>query len=310
MLGLSALFARAAATAAVHTATIGALLLAASPALAQTTRTGGGKSDEVSGGEAIGIAVVLLLFVLFIGLIALAIFLFVRYILRRNKQRVTAVQAYAQERGLVYEGDGKLAPVTPLLKRRGVAQGIVSGNLAGRLPGRLAGYRYSTGSGDNRRTYYYTTVLAPLPEAGSARLFCYRRVGGGLFDPVADALTEYQTVELESEQFSESFRLTVRDEANMIAIRQLFSPSFIVFLTEQVPSSFWFELEGGHLMAAVEGHHWERVAVLDELCAAAAFVADHIRKDISERVDLHGVIAPPAPRRPPGHPLQPPPPSS
>ena len=279
-------------------AAIATHLLAASPALAQTTSTAGGKDDDVSSGDAIGLVLVLLLLVLIMGLIAFGIFLVFRFILKRKEQRVAAAQAYAQERGLVYEGDGQLAPVTPLLKRRGVALGIVSGNLAGRLPGRLAGYRYTTGSGKNKSTHYCTTVLAPLPEAGSARLFCYRRVGGGLSDLVSDALTQYQTVELESERFSESFRLTVRDEANMIAIHQLFSPSFIVFLTEQVPSSFWFELEGGHLMAAVEGHRWQDVAVLDELCAAAAFVAEHIRNDISERAGLRGAVPPPPPPPP------------
>lgn len=263
----------------------------------------GAASSDGSG--AIGLLIVLFVLVT-AAFIAGFVFLF-RYVVQRNKKRVAALQGYAAQRGLVFEGNGRFPPVTPLLRHGGQAIGIVSGRLAAGLDGRLADYTYTTGTKKNRRTYHFATVLAPFPEAGSARLYCYRRLAGGLLDAVGDALTQYQTVELESEAFSDRFRLAVRDEANMVAIRQLFSPSFIVFLTEQTPDGFWFELEDGHLLGALSGERWDEPAVLDALCAATGTVAERIRDDIAERMDLRSATAPP-PAEPPPPPAEPPPP--
>lgn len=253
---------------------------------------------NVSDGETIGVLVIFVLVcLLFLG-VPVAFLLILRHIFRQNKERTAAMQGYAQERGLTFEGDGRLPRATPLLRWRGRAYGTVVGTLAPGLAGKLTNFRYSTGTKQNRRTYDFATVLAPLPEAGSARFYCYQRVANDFFDPIGDALTQYQTVELESTAFGESFRLAVRDEANMLAIRQLFSPSFIVFLTEQVPHGFWFELEAAHLCGAIRGEHWERPDELDELCRATAAVANRIRSDIAERAELRGASEPPPPPPP------------
>lgn len=266
-----------------------------------------------SEGDGIAGLLVVLLFLLFFAAIIVAFVLIVRYILRRNRERVAAMQAYAAERGLAYEGDVTLPRATPLLRRGGRGISTVSGRLADGLDGRLADYRYTTGTGDDKRTYHFATVLAPLPEAGSARLYCYPRVAAGLFDAIGDALTQYQTVELESEAFSARFQLVVRDEASMVAIRQLFSPSFIVFLSEHTPEGYWFELEEGHLVGAIKGQFWEQPERLDELCAVTAAVAQRFREDIAERAELRGATAPtaeppPAAEPPPPPPAEPPPP--
>lgn len=267
-------------------------------------------------GSALGgllVLLFLLLALLFFAGICFFIFKVFQWVMKRRAERTTAMQAYATERGLVYEGDKRLPRVTPLLKRNGGATGVVSGALPGGVVGRLANYQYSTGTGDDRRTYTFSVVLAPLPEVGSARLYCYRRDVGKLFDGIGDALTQYQTVELESEAFSRSFRLVVKDEANMIAIRQLFSPSFIVYLSESVPDGFWFEVEDGNLVGAIDGEHWEEPAKLDALCRATTTVAARIREDVSERLDLRAAASPlpppPPPAEPPPPPEEPPPPN-
>ncbi len=216
------------------------------------------------------------------------------------------MQAYANERGLTYEGDGVLPRVTPLLTRGGRAVGIASGNLPGGVQGKLAEYSYTTGTGDDKRTHSFSVALVPLPEAGSARFYCLRRVGGGMLDGIGDALTPFQTVQLESELFARSFRLMVKDEANMVAIRQLFSPSFIVFLSEEVPPGFWFEVEDGHLMGAIKGTHWEEPATRDALSVATAGVARRLRDDLADRAGLRRATSPPPP--PPPDPPPPPPP--
>lgn len=257
------------------------------------TTTGGG--GDASSSELIGVIVFLFIVVAIMFSIGLVVFLIVRKIIERNAQRKTTMTAYAQQRGLAYEGDGTLPTITPLLRRRGRASGKVSGRLPGGITGTLASYQYTVGSDDDRRTYYFTVVLAPLPEAGSTRFYCFRRVGGDLFDSIGDALTPLQTVELESELFSRSFRLMVKDEANMVAIRQLFSPSFIVFLSEEVPPTFWFEVEGGQILGVIKGENWEDAAALDGLCTTTAAVAERIRKDVSERHGLRRATTPAPP---------------
>ena len=269
------------------------------------TTTGGG--GDASSSELIGVIVFLFIVVAIMFSIGLVVFLIVRKIIERNAQRKTTMTAYAQQRGLASEGDGTLPTITPLLRRRGRASGKVSGRLPGGITGTLASYQYTVGSDDDRRTYYFTVVLAPLPEAGSTRFYCFRRVGGDLFDSIGDALTPLQTVELESELFSRSFRLMVKDEANMVAIRQLFSPSFIVFLSEEVPPTFWFEVEGGQILGVIKGENWEDAAALDGLCTTTAAVAEQIRKDVSERHGLRRATTP-APPGPAGRAAPPPPP--
>ena len=227
------------------------------------------------------------------------VWLIVRSIRRRREDIPGAMRAYAAERGLSFEGNGTLPPVTPLLKWRGQALGKVSGALAPGLDGELAHYRYDRGNDRGSYLYEQAVVLVPLPEAGVARMYLDRRRSYEAADAVEDAVTGFQTVKIESAAFAERYRLQVRDEASMIAIRQLFSPSFIVFLTERAPDGFSFEIEGGRLCAAIEGAHWREPAKLDELCRATATVRDAVRADIRERLELRGAAAASAPPPPP-----------
>ena len=221
---------------------------------------------------------------------------------RRREDIPTAMRAYADERGLAFEGDGTLPRVTPLLKRGGVALGTVSGTLAPGVEGRLAQYRYDIGKQDRSYLAEQAVVLAPLPEVGSTRMYLDRRLAG-TGGAVADALGPLQEVRIESTHFGERYRLRVRDEASMVAVRQLFSPSFIVFLNEEAPEGFSFELENGQICAALHGAHWRDPAKLDELCRATATVCARIRADVAERLDLRAAVA----SRPPPPPPPPPP---
>jgi len=64
-------------------------------------------------------------------------------------------------------------------------------------------------------------------------------------------------------------------------MRQLFSPTFIVWLAEAAPDKFAFELVGGTLCCYVSGHK-ENAAALDGIAAATGAVAKRLRDEALE----------------------------
>ncbi len=287
-------------------AAIAAALVLLAPALALAAEEDG--PNEYGTGVTIGLIVV---FVIGIGVLIW----FVNRAEKEKKAALTkAMQDYAAQRGLTYEGDGDLPTTTPLLDKRGRSRGTVSGELAPGFSGQLTNYSFTEGGGRSKRTYNYATILAPMPELGAARFYCFRRESFGVFEGISDRITAFQTLELESHKFNSIYRLMVRDEASMVALRQLFPPSFIDYLTERVPPGFWFEVEGGSLMGAMRGEHWRYPQRLDSLIVATDSVARHIREDLSQRAGLRAATegpspTPPAARRDEPPPPPPPPPS-
>ena len=65
-------------------------------------------------------------------------------------------------------------------------------------------------------------------------------------------------------------------------LRQLFQPSFIVWLSDHAPESFAFELVAGLLVANVKGHA-DSADELDAVCEAASTVARRIREESLEQ---------------------------
>ncbi len=68
---------------------------------------------------------------------------------------------------------------------------------------------------------------------------------------------------------------------DMNSVRQLFEPTFIVWLTETAPEEFAFELEAGVLCCNVKDH-LKSAAELDALCKAAGSVAQRFGAEITE----------------------------
>ncbi len=64
-------------------------------------------------------------------------------------------------------------------------------------------------------------------------------------------------------------------------LRQLFSPTFIVWLTDSAPEKFAFELVDGTLCCYVKGHK-KKAAELDTIRAASATVATRLREESLE----------------------------
>ena len=86
------------------------------------------------------------------------------------------------------------------------------------------------------------------------------------------------------EALTERYEVFVGPEQDQNWLRQLFSPSFIVWLAESAPEWFRFELVDGYLCCYVKGHR-ESAAELDALAEATATVARRLREESEESLE-------------------------
>ena len=184
----------------------------------------------------------------------LVIALIIVFAIATGRAKEDFLNAYAGGRGLVRQGKGPLEPMTPLLRRGDdrYADERMTGRLAGVEPGTLAHYTYedrSTDSEGNQETTYYhfTVAICSIPESAekAGELLCQRRFGFRFMDGFEDAFRKKQRVEVESEVMDKRFETFADPNASPVWLRRLFSPTFIVYLGEQAPKNFAFELVAG-----------------------------------------------------------------
>jgi hypothetical protein len=203
----------------------------------------------------------------------------------------TFFDTYATQRGLALSGKGPLPPATPLLNKGDdrYAERTLAGRFAEGVDGVLALYTYeeeSTDSEGNRQTNYYryTVGLVEVPEcvAHIPELFCQRKSGLRSLEKLEDAFRRSkQRVKLESEALDERYEIFSGTEQDPVWLRRLFSPTFIVWLGEEAPKKFAFELVGGALCCYVSGHK-KSAAELDTIVAASTAVAKRLREESQE----------------------------
>jgi hypothetical protein len=228
------------------------------------------------------------------GAAALAVFLIgllVVFAIADSKAEEAFFETYAQQRGLSLSGRGPLPPATPLLCRGDdrYAERALSGPLADGVDGVLALYTYedeTTDSEGNTQTNYYryTIGLIEVPEcaADAPELFCQQKFGLRALEKFEDAFRRSkQRVKLESEALDEKYEIFAGSEQDQVWLRQLFSPTFIVWLTDSAPKKFAFELVGGTLCCYVKGHK-KSAADLDMVRTASAAVATRLHDEATE----------------------------
>jgi hypothetical protein len=198
--------------------------------------------------------------------------------------------AYAAQRGLTLGGRTSLPPATPLLRKGDdrYAERTLGGPLAEGIDGTLALYTYeeeSTDSKGNRQTNYYryTVGLVDVPECAAhiPELICQRKFGLRALEKLEDAFRDKQRVKLESEALDKRYEIFAESEQDQIWLRRLFSPTFIVWLSEEAPEKFAFELGTGLLCCYVKDHE-KSSAELDVVSAATAAVARRLREESLE----------------------------
>lgn len=196
---------------------------------------------------------------------------------------------YAEERGMLRIESGQLPRSTPLLRKgdERKAEEILSGPLGDGTEGTVALYTYTDTyydkDGRHETDYHFTVSMTDVPECSGRlpELYANRKFGFRVFEKLEDAFRSKERVELESEKLADEYEIFTSKDQDQNFLRQVFSPTFIVWMTDQAPEKFAFELEDGVLCCNVKGHK-KSAADLDAMRGAAAHIAKRIRDEVVE----------------------------
>lgn len=238
-----------------------------------------------AGGGPIGVAVGVALVVVLIGL-------GIVFWIADSRAAKAFFAAYAESRGLTWHKSGSWLDGTSDFLEKGDKQRVdqlFTGPLSEGMEGSLALYTYtveSTDSDGNRSDtdYPFTIVTMKMPETVEhvANLRVRSKSGFKALEGLEDKFRrKHERVTLESEALRDRYEIFVLKDQDPVWTRRLFSPSFIVWLTEQPPKKFAFELENGYFVAYVPRHR-ESVEALDEMCEISCHVARRIRDEVAE----------------------------
>jgi hypothetical protein len=248
----------------------------------------------VGGSLALGVILALAFSAVVGGIAFVVAFLFALWLtfnLADSRAADDFFHVYAEKRALTLGGKTSLPPAVPLLRRGDdqYAERTLTGELAPGVGGLLAIYTYVTEStdsnGNREKTYHPFTIgmtdvqecVAHMPE-----LYCQRKSGLRALEKLEDVFrTSKERVNLESEALADRYEIFCAKGQDAIWLRRLFSPTFIVWLTESAPDKFGFELVDGSLVGYVRGHK-ENTADLDQVAAATSLVATKLREESAE----------------------------
>jgi hypothetical protein len=218
--------------------------------------------------------------------------LLVVLVIADNKAASDFFEVYAEQRGLsLVHGRGRLPQATPLLRKGDdrYTERTLTGPIADGFDGTLALFTYEEetrdSDGDTQTNYYrYTVGLVEVPDCAAfvPELYCQRKFGLRALEKFEDAFRgNKERVTLESEALLDKYEIFATKEQDANWLRQLFSPTFIVWMTDAAPDKFAFELVGGTLCCYVNGHK-ENAAELDAVTAATGAVAKRLRDEALE----------------------------
>ena len=139
---------------------------------------------------------------------------------------------------------------------------------------------------DTWEPHNFTIATVDLGELGMARFQgIYLRRRRGIFDRLdSDAnwlrRHDLKKVELESTAFCERFELWAEQDQDDIALRQLFAPTFVVWLSDH-PLKPGFEVRAGQLVVFLPDRCGE-AGKLEFLLMATAEISKRIQAELSE----------------------------
>jgi len=197
---------------------------------------------------------------------------------------------YCESHGLTRSMTPDIGELTPLLRKgdKTSVDEVFTGELAENIHGDLVLYTYTEvhrdSDGDETETDYpFTLIHVEMPEIIPHMTdLRVERASFKFLDGIEDKfLGDFERVTLESEAFSKRFEVFVRKDQDAIWTRRLFSPSFIVWLTENPPDSFSFELENGHLVAFVS-KHMDDTASLEKVTDVGTKVAARLLEEVAQ----------------------------
>lgn len=232
-------------------------------------------------GPAIGGAVFVIVFL---------IVLLVVFMIADSRAEDAFYDSYCASHGLTRSASPSIGSLTPLLRKgdKTNTDEVFSGELAPGMNGDLVLYTYTEVSrdsdGDETETDYpFTFVHIEMPEIVEHMSDLHvDRAGFKMFDGLQDKfLGDFKRVTLESDALAKRFEIFVRKDQDDVWTRRLFSPSFIVWLTENPPKSFAFELEDGHLVAYVD-KHMDDTESLENVTRIGTYVASRLLEEVAQ----------------------------
>lgn len=222
--------------------------------------------------------------------------LLIAFVIADSRAEQGFFETYAAQHGLELGGRSPVPETTPLLRKGDdrYAERTLSGPLAEGIEGVLALYTYEDESTDvdgSRQTNYYryTVGLVPVPECVPhlPELYCRRKSGLRSLEKMEDTFRSTERVKLESEALAERYEIFSGKEQDQVWLRRLFSPTFIVWLGEEAPKKFAFELVDGTLCCFVGGHK-KSAGELDVVRAASVTVARRLLEESAETSGARG----------------------
>ncbi|HEX5988644.1 MAG TPA: hypothetical protein VFY75_00335 [Solirubrobacterales bacterium] len=201
-------------------------------------------------------------------------------------------EVYAQKRGMtLVHGQGQLPQATPLLGKgdKRYTERSLLGPIGEGFEGTLALFTYeeetTDSDGDQQTNYYrYTLGYVEVPDCAGfvPELYCQRKFGLRALEKFEDAFRgDKERVTLESEALLDKYEIFATKGQDANRLRQLFSPTFIVWMADAAPDKFAFELVGGKLCCYVSGHK-ENATDLDAVATATGAVAKRLRDEALE----------------------------
>ena len=221
------------------------------------------------------------------------------FFIAASKSEEAFFDQYAKQRGLNRDPVGQLGPHTPLLRKgdQRKAVQVMRGKLAEGIGGTLALYTYTDvyydKNGRHENNYNFTVAITEVDEVAELcpELMCNRKFGFRAFEKLEDVFRGNERVKLESVDLDERFEIFVDEKQDPGWVRQLFSPSFIVWLADETPEKFAFELVAGKLVCNVKGHK-KNSRDLDAMVQAMGGVARRLREEAAEETGFKGQAAP------------------
>jgi hypothetical protein len=226
------------------------------------------------------------------AIVALLLGIVIVFVIADSRAANDFFEVYAANRGLtLIHGRGRLPQATPLLRKGDdrYSERTLTGPIADGFDGTLALFTYEEetrdSDGDTQTNYYrYTLGLVEVPDcvAFVPELYCQRKFGLRALEKFEDVFRgDKERVTLESEKLLDKYEIFATKEQDANWLRQLFSPTFIVWLADAAPDKFAFELVDGNLCCYVSGHK-ENAAALDGIAAATGAVANRLREEALE----------------------------
>jgi hypothetical protein len=203
------------------------------------------------------------------GIAATALVIFLVAYMSASKRASTDFFAeLAPQLGLTYMPIGNYAPITPLLaagdrqKFEHTMEGPLHGKLGG-PPCMVGHYTYETRRdvGDDvdgvtiwsPHPFTICAIDVGMPLVRFRGLYLRPRLSGLGLEHDWMRAPKPGKVELESVRFNELYELRHATDQDELAVRELFSPSFVVSLVEN-PLRPGFECKGGTLVVFIRGH--------------------------------------------------------